>query len=275
MSTIYVDRFFYRWVLAVFLCGALTACAGSSSLPAKGSSAGEVLDENVLKVGISTNAPPLAYRQKDQIAGLEPELAREFAAYLGRQVRFVEVEWVNQIQALLDMRTDIIMSGMSITPMREVRIAFSKPYFRSGQMALIPRKDKARYPMGFYGILGQSIKLKIGVVKGTTGQSFVQKSFGTAKKIVSYKNSRIALDKLLVGKIDMLIHDAPIVLMMAAENEAKGLSTIPSLLTEEYMAWGIRKTDTELIDAANRFIDELNQKGKLEAITRKWIPYSR
>ena len=268
-------HFIYDWALIFFLCSSLTACAGSSRLPAKAAPSGAETEENVIRVGISTNSPPLAYKERDEIAGLEPELAGEFAAYLGKKLRFVEVEWVNQIQALLDKRTDIIMSGMSITRMREVRIAFSKPYFRSGQMALVPRKDKARYSMGFYGILGQSIKLRIGVVEGTTGQSFVQKTFGSAKKIVSYKNSKIALEKLLVGKIDMLIHDAPIVLMMAAENESKGLSTVPSLLTEEYMAWGMRKTDTTLIEAANGFIDHLNENGRLDTIIRKWIPYSR
>jgi polar amino acid transport system substrate-binding protein len=228
---------------------------------------------DILRVGVSTNAPPLIYKQDSEIVGLEAELAKKFGEYLGKSVVFVEIEWEDQISSLIANKTDIIMSGMTITRKRRFRIEFSKPYFRTGQMALIHNKFLNRIPHNYYGIMGLSIVARFGVVKGTVGETFVQQNFGQAKEIVHYKTSRQAVSDLLEGRIDLLIHDGPIILMLAAENETEGLSEIPSLLSEEYLAWGIRKNDLELLEAANNFIDTMIKEDKLDPIINRWIPF--
>jgi len=228
---------------------------------------------NVLRVGVSTNAPPLIYKQGFDVVGLEAELAKKFGDYLGRSIAFIELDWEDQIPALLANKTDIIMSGMTITKMRQVRIEFSEPYFRTGQMALARNKYRKMIPQNYYGIRGMSIMTRFGVVKGTVGETFVQKNFGQAKKIVPYQTSRQAVDDLLKGRIDVLIHDGPIILMLAAENENRGLAEIPSLLSEDYLAWGIRKNDPELLEAANNFVDMLIKENKLDPIINRWIPF--
>jgi polar amino acid transport system substrate-binding protein len=243
--------------------------AGSKQTPAASIAA----DPNVLRVGVSTNAPPLIFKQGSEIVGLEAELAKKFGGYLGKSVAFIEVDWEDQIPALLANKTDIIMSGMSITKMRQVRIEFSKPYFRTGQMALTRNKYLKMIPQSYYGIRGMSIVSRFGVVKGTVGETFVQQNFGQAKEIVPYKTSRQAVDALLKGRIDLLIHDGPIILMLAAENETRGLAKVPSLLSEEYLAWGIRKNDVALLEAANNFVEMMIKEDKLDPIINRWIPF--
>jgi polar amino acid transport system substrate-binding protein len=162
------------------------------------------------------------------------------------------------------------MSGMSITQLRQVRIAFSKPYMRTGQMALIRNQDRLRYSSGYYALLTQYSK--IGVVKGTTGEFFVQRNFNNSR-IVTFSSARAAVRDLLHGNINIVIHDAPMILLLASENEARGLMPVHSLLTEEYLAWGIRKDDITLIDAANSFLDTLNKEGSLHKIVTRWVPF--
>jgi polar amino acid transport system substrate-binding protein len=229
--------------------------------------------ENVLRVGISTTAPPFAYREGGRIVGLEPELAKDFARFLGKSIRFVELDWPDQIPGLLENRTDVIMSGMTITPRRRIRISFSTPYFRTGQMALVHKVDQNRYPRGYYGILGQSIKTKIGVVTGSTGEAFVRNNLGNAKEIASFETAEKAVTALLRNRVDMFIHDSPIILMLAAQNEASALAPLNFLLTEEYIGWGFRKEDTALLDSANRFVEELKEDGRLDDVINRWIPY--
>ena len=223
---------------------------------------------------MSTNSPPVIYKQGQQIVGLEAELAREFAKYLGRSLHFVELKWEDQIPALLGNQIDIIMSGMSMTKMRQIRIAFSEPYFRTGQMALIHRKSRDRFSHGYYSILAWSVQLKLGVVKATTGEFFVRKRLSRAKKISSFATSKEAVKALKYREVDMVIHDAPMILMLAAENESEGLIPLPSLLTEEYLAWGIRKNDVELLESANTFIKTLRNDGRLNSIVNRWIPFT-
>jgi len=260
-----------KWLLVCLLIG--TLCLSGCATVVKEESVAP--DESLLRVGVSSNAPPLISRKGDTRVGLEADLARELGAYLAKEVRFVEISWKDQIDALLDDRTDIIMSGMSITRLREVRIAFSKPYFRTGQMALINIKHKRIAPYGFYGIMGVSITLRFGVVKGTTGENFVRKNFARAKKIEAFKTSREATSALLNGGIDILIHDAPMILMLAAENESNNLTVVPSLLSEEYLAWGLRKSDPDFIEDVNRFVDHISENGRLDEMVQRWIPFAR
>jgi ABC-type amino acid transport substrate-binding protein len=228
-------------------------------------------DKNVLRVGVSTNSPPLIFKQNNKIVGMEADFARELAKHIGKSLRFVELKWEDQIPALLENRIDIIMSGMTITTLREVRISFTIPYFESGQMALIHRKDAARYSTGLFTLATSS---KIGAIKDTTGEYFVETQFSSVK-LKQYTNSRAAVKDLINKDIDMFIHDGPMILYLASENENKGLTALFTPLTREYLAWGIRKDNVELLNSANNFLRSFNDAGKLSKIIKYWIPLAK
>jgi polar amino acid transport system substrate-binding protein len=265
-----IENRFYRkvWIVLIslmVLCGSF-GCAPVEKKPMPQSS-----ENNVLRVGVSTNAPPLIFKQGQQIVGLEADFAREFAKYLGTSLQFVELKWKDQISALLGNRIDIIMSGMTKTTLRQVRVAFSTAYFRSGQMALIRNDDAMRFKAGFYSIHHNMV---IGAVKNTTGEYFAQKQFGN-NKIVAFSTSREGVKALIHGDIDILIHDAPIILYLASENETKSVTPLFSLFTEEYLAWAIRKEDVQLLKSANTFLEALNKDRKLEPMIHRWIPFTK
>ena len=235
--------------------------------------------DNSLKVGVSVNSPPFVTLQAKQLAGLEIELANGLAKSLKRPIQFVEVAWKDQIPALLEGRTDIIMSGMSVTTMRSAEIAFSEPYLKIGQMAMVRREDKLRYSQGYASILQQAPVQVIGVVKGTTGEQFVLKNLGTAKKIRFYNTSAEAMNALTSGlgtrRIDILIHDGPILISLLAGRQSIDLALVPSLLTEEYLAWGMRKNDVQLLESANRFLETIKKDGRLKTMVQRWVPFSK
>src|SRR5437762_2391769 len=101
-----------------------------------------------LRVGVTPSSPPFAFRQGGELVGLEVDFARSLAGALGRPLQLREVDWDDQIPTLLAGRTDVIMSGMTITPARQVRMAFSDPYLSSGLLAVVRRGDRDRYPDG-------------------------------------------------------------------------------------------------------------------------------
>ena len=228
-------------------------------------------DEKMLRVGVSTNSPPLIFRQGNKIVGLEADMAAEFAQYLGKALRFVELEWEDQIPALLENRIDIVMSGMSITALRKVRVDFTLSYFESGQMALIRRKDAARFRTGLFTFSDDSA---IGVIKDTTGEFFVESQFSTVEKKM-YKDSNAAVEDLIGKDIDMFIHDAPMILYLASENESRGLTVLFALLTKEPLAWAVRKDNAELLNSANVFLQKINEEGSLNRMIRSWIPFTK
>jgi ABC-type amino acid transport substrate-binding protein len=270
-SFTYHRKLIFAGLVFAFL---VAGCAQTTKTPSEP----KVADAATLRVGVTTTSPPFVFKQSGEIVGLDADMAREFARFIGKTLRFVDLEWDDQIPALLENRTDIIMSGMSITNMRKMSIAFSQPYYRSGLMAMVRKAEANRFPVSFYGLLGQAPAMRFGVVKGTTGEAYVNNNFASAQKITAYSSTREALDALLtpvlVNRIDVFVQDGPILLMMLAQNQSADLTLLPSPLTDEYLAWGMRKTDPGLKESADRFLESIAKNGQLESIVKRWIPYS-
>ncbi len=232
-------------------------------------------DPSILRVGVSPDAAPLIFKQDAQITGLEADMAVDLAEFMQKTAVLVELPWQDQIPALLDNRIDIIMSGMSVTLARQYKINFSKPYFKSGLMILVKELHKYAFIKNVETAFAQSITWRIGVVKGTTGETFIRQKNTGAKAIRAFANQDEALKALMAGHVDVFVHDAPIVLMMAAQHQAEGVRPLPFMINEEYLAWGLRKDDTELAESVNAFIDQAKQQGTLQAIVKRWIPLAQ
>ena len=226
--------------------------------------------ENVLQVGVSPTAPPLVFYQDKGVVGLETEFAGALAKSLGKTVRFIMLGWDDLIPALLEKRVDIIMSGMSVTKMREARISFTSPYLKAGQMALVRNQDSAMYPSA------ASIKntqARVGFMQGTTGSFLVQQEFQLTTRKISFGFVKDAIQALVEERVDLFIDDAPVIWYKATTQEAQGLTPIPILLTEESLAWGVRKDDAQLLNAANLFLATWKKDGRLKTAITKWMPF--
>jgi ABC-type amino acid transport substrate-binding protein len=261
-----------RWSVPLYFLAGLLLLTGCAAPRQQAVKTIEIApDPNILRVGVSTSAPPLIYKQSGKIIGLEAEFAKELAKYIGKSVKFVELDWKDLIPALLADKIDIIMSGMTRTPLREVRIAFTNRYLGSGQTALIRREDAARFSTGLFSLTTSSA---IGVIKDTTGEFFVETRFSSVEKVV-FRNSQQAVRALINKDIDMFIHDAPIVFYLASENETNGLTALFALLQEEDLAWAVRKDNRSLLNSANKFLTDPNNQDMIKKMTKYWIPFAQ
>ena len=221
----------------------------------------------ILYVGITPDCPPIIFKKGNQILGLEADLARELAKTMDRPLKFVEVPWGQQINALMADKFDVIMSGMTITRARRVRIAFSEPYLQQGQMALVRRTDLDRF--------GNSLRVcnanaNFAVQRKTTGDIFVQQVCRNASSVGNLDPADAA-QAICCKMIDIYIHDAPIIIWLASENEAD-LTTVPIQAPTQSIAWGIKKTDVDLQAALNKILAQWKQDGTLDRIRQSWLP---
>ncbi len=224
-----------------------------------------------LYIGVTPIAPPLVYKEGGRIVGLEADFGVALGEYLGMPVRFVELNWDDQITALEKGKIDIIMSGMSITQARNFRVNFCDPYFRAGQMMLVDIASANQYPRGYYDLKWKK-NIRIGVIEATTGDYFARKNLPKAK-INNYTTTSSAVNALIRGTIDAFIYDAPMIAYAASMNESKGVVPVYNLLTEEYLAWAVKKGDKTLQRQANDFLKAYKADGRLDSSLRKWIPY--
>ena len=219
-----------------------------------------------LRVGVSPIFPPMVFKQGKELAGVEIDLARALGEHLGRRVVFVEVPWKDQMEALNDRRTDIIMSSMSITLARRQVMDFSNPYLVTGQMALVRREDRGQYVLGF----PMTLPGKAGVIKATTGEFLLQRDFPKASRKV-YDTSDEAARALVKKKIDLFISDSTLVWYLAGSHANEGLTVVPVNLTEEQLGWAVRKGDTQLLPLVNAFIAKAAADGTFNKVGRRWM----
>jgi len=226
------------------------------------------MEKYPLRVGITPNYPPIIFKQGNNIVGVEADLSAMLAKELQRNVQFVQLAWEDQIPALLEGETDIIMSGMSITKAREIRIAFADFYLKSGLVAAMRAEDLKKYASK-EDILQSSSA--VAAVKNTTSQAFVERNFPNAIRKTFFTKASDGASELTRRSIDIFINDAPSIIWLVSQNEAN-LAGFWEPLNEEYLAWGVRKDDESLLIQVNSILRRWKQDGTLNSILLRWLP---
>jgi polar amino acid transport system substrate-binding protein len=226
-----------------------------------------------LRIGTNAVYPPLTFRRGDQLAGIEIDLAHKLARELGIEVELIDMAWEDLIPALRDGRIDVIMSGMSITPERRQLVQFSLPYLRIGQMALIRRKDAVR--LREPSAMGRP-ESRVGFERGTTGERFARERLKDAR-LVGFETPAEGIASLRAGEIDFFIHDAPTVWRTVGglESTEQELTGLYRTLTDEQLAWAVRKGDRATLELLNRALARWRNEGELELIMALWIRVRR
>jgi ABC-type amino acid transport substrate-binding protein len=261
-----MNRLLGRLVLPLVAATVLTACA--SQYYAEPPKPTPPPAGPVLRVGVTPTYPPIIFKQGDQIVGVESELAALLGARLGRTAQLFEMPFTEQIDALLAGRTDIVMSGMSVTDARKLRVVFTEPYLEAGLMAAVRTADTGRYPSR-EAVLATNAT--VGVIEGTTGDVFVQRNFPNARRVAFSRASDGALG-LRRHTVDVFVHDAPSIAWLVSANEAE-LAAIRQLLNREPLAWAVRPADTALLQQVNAALAGWKQDGTLAGILGRWLPY--
>jgi ABC-type amino acid transport substrate-binding protein len=225
-------------------------------------------DPSILRVSITPRSQPMIYKQNGQILGIEADFAQKLGQALGREIVFIEVPWEKQLDYLEKNKTDIIMSNMTITAPRSIRINFTLPYLQSGLTGLFRRGQHD--PGGLIGstILNQT--KRIGYVKDTTGEFYSLQRF-TRGSMHGFSSPQSAVDALRNGKIDMFIHDAPVIWWQSAIYERQ-LIAFPEVLNVEPVAWGIARHNMALLDEVNAQLAIWDEDGTSQSIIRNWLP---
>lgn len=230
--------------------------------------AGAFAQAQALRVGMSPDYPPLAYRDEGRVVGVEADNVRALSQVLGREMQIVELPFEKLIPALRAGEIDVIMSGMSVTQGRAEQVLFTEPYMVIGQMAILHR-DKV-------GTFGQPWAMyqegvRIGVEPGTTGAAFAEEELPDAK-LLFFDDPQAAFEGLRAGEIDLYIHDAPTSWQLATSMEQGDLISLYQPLTNEELAWAVRPDDAALAGLLNDGLARMKSSGTLRYILNRWIP---
>jgi ABC-type amino acid transport substrate-binding protein len=220
------------------------------------------------RIGISPDYMPLAYKDPTVgLVGVEVDFANQLGKDLGKTIVFVETPFPELIQALVEDRIDIIMSGMSITREREKLVSFTDSYATIGQMVLVRAKDRSAFPdvQSF-----SKFTSRIGFVQETTGE-MAAKAFFPRATLAPQPTVDGGIAALRKGEIEVFIHDAPTIWRIAGNPNEKELTGLYWPLTKEPLAWAVRKDDESFRFALNRELQQWKGSGSLKQTLSRWV----
>lgn len=111
-----------------------------------GSRFAAVKERGTLRVGYTKAALPFIYpNDKDDLVGLEADMAHLLAAELGVGLEFVLLEREDIRRHLSSGRIDIMMAGFLVTPERAVDVHFTAPYLNSTLGLVVPDHERGHF----------------------------------------------------------------------------------------------------------------------------------
>ena len=246
-----------------------------------------------IRIGTEGAYPP--WNSKDEsgkLIGFEVELAYTLCRYIGEQCTIVEQDWDGMIPALIMRKFDAIMAGMSITAERQKAISFSQGYADEVASLAVMKGSSLE---------GLDTPAGINLTKPNASAKKALKTLTTALagKTVCVQTAtihQIFLDSGDVGKVNVRTYktqdevnldlasgrcDAALAAAVAfsdyAEKSGKPVVLVgPTFSGGAFgngVGVGIRKDDTQLLNAFNKAINQARKNGDISRIAIKWFGF--
>lgn len=246
-----------RWLRLTLVFGlSCLLLSGCSFNPNSGTS-------KTLTVATEATYPPFEFQTAEgELQGFDIDLIRAIANASSFKVRFQQMPFAGMIPALQAQTVEAAVAAMTITAERAKTISFSNPYFRSG-LAIATRTTNQSITS-----LNSLKNKKIAVQIGTTGAK--QASGIPGAKIRSFDDAPTAIQELLNGNVDAVLHDQPVILYAIKTGNVQGIKVVSELLTEEYYGIPTPKGSPYLV-LINQGLATVIKNGTYAQIYQKWF----
>lgn len=262
---------FPRVALACALVAvAAVGCASPSPPPAAAPSARlpQILARGELRIGLTGDQPPLNLKGANgELAGLEVDLARALAESMGVEARFAPMPFADLLPALERGDVDIVVSGMTITPQRNARVAFAGPYFVTGTAIL--SRDAGLAHAGDGAALDAPTRRYVALAQSTS-EEFVREAMPHAK-LVTAPDYETAVRMVIDGQADAMVGDFLACAMAVWRHPEAGFVPPQSPLTAEPLGIAIAPGDPLLVNLIENYLDTLEQTGVLTQLKAQWL----
>jgi len=225
-----------------------------------------ILKRGELRVGTTGTQPPFSMKSKSgELIGYEIDLAKALAKNMGVKLKLVELPFSDLLGALKAGKIDAVMSGMTMTPERNLEVLFAGPYLLSGKTILTkstlvseisnPANDK---------------KYKIVTLKGSTSVEFV-KNYMPKHELILVDKYNDGVDMVLSNKADAMVADKPICVVTLMKNQGKDLVISDKPLTIEPIGMALPSDDPQFLNLVENYISSLELSGTLPMLEKSWF----
>lgn len=218
----------------------------------------------VLQVGNGGAFPPFEFVENGRLAGFDVDLGEELGRRMGLRINWQVIAFNGLIAGLTSGRVDCLITAMAWTQDRAERIAFSTPYYRTGIAAAYRPGLNLDRPEDLAGRI-------VGVQVGTSGERFVRDlTAHQPREIRTYNEFPLALQDLVVGRIEAVVNTQPVLRWNVARNARVRLGVSPVWDARD-VGINTRLNDTVLMAEINRHLAAMQSDGFLAGLDTKWF----
>lgn len=227
----------------------------------------EILTRGELQVCLEAGYIPFDMRdKKGNIVGFDVDIAKSMAKAMGVKVDLRNTAWDGIIPALLTGKCDIIISGMTITAERNLKVNFTDPYIIVGQTILLNPKLEGKVKS--YRDLNNS-QYTVATKLGTTADYAAKKYLSKAKLNLFETESEGALE-VINSNADAFVYDLPYNSVYSAQNSSKVVH-LDTPFTYEPLGMAVRKGDPDFMNFLNNYLTQIKGDGTYDKIYNKWF----
>lgn len=255
------------------VCCVIVLCAlfGVSSEVLAGDDApvlSRIVKSGTLRVGTSGAQPPFTVVSKSgKLIGYEIDLANMLAGAMDVKLELVQKPFAELLPALEKGEIDAVMSGMTMTPQRNLQAAFVGPYIVSGKSILT--KSSTLASLKNAEEIDQPT-LKVAALKGSTSEKFVQKVLDKTT-YVPVEDYDAGVQMVINGSVDLMVADFPICALSLMRFPDAGLVTLKEPMTVEPIGIALPPGDPLMVNMVENYLGALEGLGVLDALELKWF----
>jgi cystine transport system substrate-binding protein len=250
--------------VTIALSGCSTGSATTSDSSTSSGALAAVQKAGVLTIGTEGTYRPFTYHDggSGKLIGYDVEVAEAVAKKLGVKAKFQETQWDAIFAGLEAHRFDVIANQVSITPEREAKYEFSKPYTVSTGVIVTKSSNTAITSFGdLKGVsVAQSLTSSFYTLAKQNGAE-IQDVQGWAEAVANVKN----------GRVDATINDKLTWLDFKKNGDASGLKVAAESTDTSKSAFAFAKGSGTLVKAVNKALDALRADGTLTKISEKYF----
>jgi polar amino acid transport system substrate-binding protein len=257
-------------LLAVIVAGLWTGCAemGQTTKVSSSPVMDRIISRGELRVGMSGDMPPMDLLTKeDKIIGLDVDLATLISDGMGVKLNVQKMDFSSLLPALESGNIDMIISNMTMTPDRNLKVDFVGPYFTSGK-AFLTKSSSIAQAKGMPDV--NSPQYTFVALKESTSAAVIRKGAPNAKLLTTDTQNQ-AIQMVIDGKADAMIADYPICVVAMFRNPAAGLVSVVTPITYEPIGIAVPKGDPHLLNWLGNFLNSLEKAGYMDNLRQKWF----
>ncbi len=222
------------------------------------------LKQDTIIVGTNAEYPPFSFIQNGKLIGFDIDVAREVVHRLDKKIEFKDMAFTTLIPELQRGRVHLIAAGMTPTPERAKRIAFTEPHLTGDILVIVARSSHGE--MSLENLRGKEVVVNEGYAADgfmtEWGGALLTRLNTPADAFLALKSGRA------IAYVDA--RDAVLPFFKQYGYEQFSMSPIPGSEQVTATSLGISTNYPVFQQEVQRILTQMHDDGTLEQLKKKW-----